>query len=68
LSTTNSSYNTNSVGNIYIRKKDNYAQFLVQSEKDLEIIIQHFNNYPLISNKFADYQLFKQAFDLFKNK
>jgi hypothetical protein len=41
---------------------------MVQSKDDLEIIIKHFNNYPLISNKFADYLLFKQAFELFKNK
>jgi hypothetical protein len=55
------------VGKIYI-KKDNSVYFLAQSVKDLEIIIKHFDNYPLISNKFADYQLFKQAFELVKNK
>jgi hypothetical protein len=55
------------VGNIYI-KKDNSAYFLVQSIQDLEIIIKHFDNYPLISNKFADYQLFKQVFELVKDK
>lgn len=52
---------------IYI-KKDNSAYFLALSEKDLEIIIKHFDNSPLISNKFADYQLFKQVFELVKNK
>ena len=41
---------------------------MVQSKDDLDILIKHFNSYPLISNKFADYMLFKQAFELFKNK
>jgi len=70
------------VGNIYIKKITLlilflfcFAQalffcfcFLVQSNKDLEIIIKHFDNYPLISNKFADYELFKRALELIKKK
>jgi len=41
---------------------------MVQSKDDLGIIIKHFDSYPLISDKFADYLLFKQALELFKNK
>ena len=36
--------------------------------KDLEVIIKHFDTYPLISQKFADYQLFRSAFYIIKDK
>lgn len=38
------------------------------SAQDLAVIINHFDKYPLISQKLADYLLFKQAFDLVKSK
>lgn len=56
------------VGCVYIKKPGNIATYMVQSKDELEIIIKHFNNYPLISSKFADFLLFKQAFEVFKNK
>ena len=31
-------------------------------------MIDHFDNYPLITQKYADYQLFKRAFHIFKSK
>lgn len=31
---------------------------------DLKLIINHFDNYPLITKKWSDYILFKMAFDL----
>lgn len=34
----------------------------------LSVIISHFDKYPLITQKQADYELFKQAAKLFKNK
>ena len=43
-------------------------QFRVSSVKDLTVIIDHFNKYPLITRKFADYELFKIAFDLVQKK
>lgn len=43
-------------------------QYCVTSSKDLNIIISHFDKYPLISQKQADYLLFKQALNLFNNK
>lgn len=55
-----------SCGNILQGK--NNCQFRVTSIKDLEVIIRHFDNYPLISQKWSDYQLFKLAFELVKNK
>ena len=43
-------------------------QFRVDSIKDIQVIIDHFDRYPLISQKFGDYQLFKQAYVLWLNK
>ena len=50
------------VGFIYISQKS--ISYHVKSFKDLKIIIAHFDKYPLITDKFADYQLFKLVFDL----
>lgn len=38
------------------------------SPQNLAVIINHFDKYPLITQKRADYELFKQAFDLVKSK
>jgi hypothetical protein len=35
---------------------------------DLACIIEHFSNYPLKTKKFADFLLFKKAFDIVKTK
>ena len=43
-------------------------QYTVRSIKDLEIIISHFDKYPLLTQKYADYMLFKQGISLLKNK
>lgn len=55
------------VGKLY-NQGENAKQFRVSSIKDIELIINHFDKYPLISQKQADYLLFKQAIDLIKNK
>lgn len=58
------------IGNITIRK-DSYVEFIVSSKKDIEILIKHFESYPLLTQKWSDYQLFKQtgaAPILIKNK
>ena len=39
-------------------------QYSVQSVKDLARIIDHFEKYPLITQKRADYEIFKQVFYL----
>jgi hypothetical protein len=46
----------------------NSSSFRITSLKDLSVIVSHFDNYPLISQKRADYELFKQALYLMKNK
>ena len=43
-------------------------QYTVKSFKDLNIIISHFDKYPFISQKWADYELFKLAVLLLKDK
>ena len=55
------------VGKIYIRK-DGYIEYIVNSVKDMEVIINHFNNYPLITTKLSDYKIFKLVFELIKEK
>jgi hypothetical protein len=44
------------------------SQYTVKSLKDLEKIISHFDNYPLLGQKWADYTLFKSAVQLIKDK
>lgn len=43
-------------------------KYQASSAKDLAIIIEHFDKYPLITQKLADYLLFKQAVELIKRK
>lgn len=43
-------------------------QYKVKYLKDLNIIISHFDKYPLISQKWADYVFFKLAVLLLKDK
>ena len=42
------------------------ATYEVNSLKELEIIITHFNKYCLISQKYSDFELFKAAIALIK--
>jgi len=43
-------------------------QLRVSSVKDLQVIIDHFDKYPLVTQKLADYLLFKRVFELIKRK
>ena len=56
-----------SVGFLY-KHGPQSIQYRVQSIKDFAIIIDHFDKYPLITQKRVDYELFKPAFDIIKNK
>lgn len=51
------------VGNILTRSKD-LIIYRVTSVKDLAVIICHFNKYPLLTKKRADFELFQMAFNL----
>jgi hypothetical protein len=44
-------------------------EYRVGSLKDLtQVVLPHFDKYPLITQKLADYELFKQAVKLIDNK
>jgi len=58
--------NTLGVGKIRIRNIKNKVEYVVESFKELQIIIEHFNNYPLVSCKHSDYLIFKQCYEIIK--
>lgn len=55
------------IGSISSHGKD-AVQFRVSAIKDLQVVVDHFNNFPLITHKWSDFQLFKTAFELVKSK
>lgn len=55
------------VGKISKSGKD-MLQYRVQSLAEIEIILNHFKKFPLISKKCADYELFQEAFNLVLKK
>ena len=55
------------VGKIYKHGQD-ALDYRVSSLKDLKVIINHLDQYPLLTKKFADYLLFKQSVDLIEKK
>ena len=55
------------VGTIFKTIKD-YIQYRVEVLGDLKVIIDHFNKYPLITQKRADYELFKCVVEIMNRK
>uniref|UniRef100_UPI0022FD50BE hypothetical protein n=1 Tax=Drechslerella dactyloides TaxID=74499 RepID=UPI0022FD50BE len=55
------------VGKLYKHGK-NSTQYRVSSLKNIYVIINHLDKYPLITKKWADYLLFKEAVELINNK
>jgi hypothetical protein len=55
------------IGNITKHGKDS-LQYRVTSHKDLLVLIDHFEKFPLMTQKRADYELFKQALYLVYRK
>jgi hypothetical protein len=53
-------------GYIYIDRQ--FSVYRLSSREDLPILIDHFSKYPLITQKSADFELFKQVLDLFNRK
>nr|YP_009630859.1 hypothetical protein HM01MITGene33 [Hypsizygus marmoreus]QBZ73692.1 hypothetical protein HM01MITGene33 [Hypsizygus marmoreus]QCI56449.1 hypothetical protein [Hypsizygus marmoreus] len=50
-----------------IRKNGkNMCQYVVESFKDLQVIVDHFDKYTLITAKVSDYLIFKQCFEMIK--
>ena len=57
------------VGGISLDNTRNMAAFRVSSISDLtNVIIPHFNKYPLLTQKHADFMLFKSAIELMSKK
>lgn len=57
--------NTLGVGKISIREPSKVI-YRVESFKELEIIINHFEKYPLVTAKLSDFLIFKQCFEIIK--
>jgi hypothetical protein len=56
-------------GGINIKKHGkNSIYFRITSLKNFKFVVSHFDKYLLISKKWAEYVLFKQALNLIKNK
>ena len=55
-----------SVGGLHVHSVKS-IQYRVESIKDLEVIIEFFSKYPLISTKVVNYTLFKEAFHIVRN-
>jgi hypothetical protein len=59
----------NEVGNITVSKTRDSATFAVTSVKEInKVIIPHFDKYPLLTQKRADFILFKSIVKLILNK
>ena len=56
------------VGRVYNHVEIEEATFRVGSIKDLEVIIKHFEMYPLLTQKLSDFILFKKVFEIMKLK
>ena len=52
------------VGKIYIQSGLQSFQLQVESIKEIDKIVQHLSKFTLITNKRADYELWKKAFDI----
>lgn len=56
------------IGTIHKYPKRNKVIYSINSNKDLQNILTHVSECPLISQKAADLYLFKQVIELIKNK
>jgi NADH:ubiquinone oxidoreductase subunit K len=57
----------NNIGYISKINIRNSVEFRVTKTKDLDRIISHFNYNPLITNKYADFMLFKEIYSIILN-
>lgn len=56
------------VGKVYHHPEVEEATFRVGSVKELDVIIKHFNMYPLLTQKLSDFILFKEVLEILKLK
>nr|AYE93290.1 LAGLIDADG homing endonuclease [Termitomyces sp.]AYE93311.1 LAGLIDADG homing endonuclease [Termitomyces sp.] len=59
--------NTLGVGKVR-KNSSRTAVFRVDNIQELQVIVDHFTNYPLIGFKVSDFLLFKECYDLIKQK
>ena len=59
--------NTLGVGKVR-KNSSSTAVFRVDNIQELQVIVDHFTNYPLIGFKVSDFLLFKECYDLIKQK
>ncbi len=59
--------NTLMVGKIR-KNGTNSVQYVVESIKELQVIVDHFNNYPLVTEKASDFLIFKKCFEIIKQR
>jgi len=53
---------------VVIDRNDGAFYYKVSQIKDLMLIINHFDMYPLLTEKRADFELFKQIVDIISRK
>ena len=58
----------NGKGSIVKHGEDSLQYVITSIDQLSTLVIPHFDNYPLISQKYADYLLFKKAVHLIRNK
>ena len=56
------------IGSIYINPNLNKVHFFIDSKKDLAYLFVHLEKYPLLTQKAADYILFKEVVELMNTK
>ena len=55
-------------GNLIKHYSNQIVHYRISSTNDLAKIFDHLDKYPLITQKLADYELFKEAYNLILNK
>lgn len=56
------------VGKVYHHADIEEATYRVSSVKELDVIVRHFDAYPLLTKKLSDFLLFRRVLDIMKLK
>lgn len=56
------------VGKVYVQSEVSAVEYRVFSIKDLKVVLDHFEKFTLITQKYGDFELFKQAYLLLINR
>jgi len=56
------------IGSIHLARNRDIVNYSIDSNEDLNKLIIHLEKYPLLTQKAADFLLFKQAVKLVNNK